>query len=90
MNRIRHLWRIATTLVLTGAFWWNVTPAAMAGEAAKSEGSSGGPPYVGPYFLLVFALGLGLFAVCNPSRRRDRARPEQYEDKMAQKLKSGH
>jgi hypothetical protein len=49
----------------------------------KEDAGSGGPQYVGPYFTVIFVLGLGLFLVCNPSRRRDRPKPEQYEDRAA-------
>lgn len=89
MERLRQWWRMVKVLAFGAAFFLAAAAPALAGEA-KSDSGGGSPPYVGPYFLLVFALGLGLFAVCNPSRRRDRARPEAYEDKMAQKLKAGH
>jgi hypothetical protein len=45
--------------------------------------------FVGPYALVIFAIALGLLVVCNPSRRRDRAKPEQYGDKLAKELAKG-
>ncbi len=36
--------------------------------------------YVLSYFLVILGIAAGLLFVCRPSGRRDRARPEQYEE----------
>lgn len=79
--------------MVAGAWWAATSGAALAqeasgGGAASSTDAGGGPKYVGPYFIVILGIGLGLFILCNPSRRRDRAKPEQYQDKLAQQLKS--
>lgn len=43
----------------------------------KPEGSG---EYVTSYALVLAGVGLGLLLVCRTSNRRDRARPEQYEE----------
>jgi hypothetical protein len=34
--------------------------------------------YTLPYFLVILCIGLGVFLVVHPSKRRDRAKPEVY------------
>ena len=49
--------------------------AARAPKVKKQEGD-----FVVSYALVMAGIALGLLAVCRPSPRRDRARPEQYEE----------
>jgi len=49
--------------------------AARAPKVKKQEGD-----FVVSYALVMAGLALGLLAVCRPSLRRDRARPEHYEE----------
>ena len=52
----------------------------MAAEAAESGGkSSGGVAWVLPYAFVILCIGLGVFVVCRSARRKERAKPEQYE-----------
>ena len=59
--------------------WLAVHGTALAAAAPKKEDNGGGS-YVLPYFLVILGVGLGLLLVCRSSHRRDRARPEQYDD----------
>ena len=60
--------------------WISIQGLALAAEASDSGGeSSGGVAWVLPYAFVILCVGLGMFIVCRGARRRDRARPEQYE-----------
>ncbi len=48
---------------------------------AAGGGSSDAGSWVLPYFIVVVSIGLGLAVACNPSRRRERAKPEEYKEK---------
>jgi len=66
---------IGTLLILAmeGLAWAQAAPA--------SESSSGGRNlYLASYFIVLLGIFLGLVVVCNPSRRRDRPKPESYGD----------
>lgn len=71
----------------TALFGLALAQAPSGGDTTSSTDPGGGPQYVGPYFIVILGVGLGLFILCNPSRRRERAKPEQYQDKLAQQLK---
>jgi hypothetical protein len=53
-------------------------------QAAKqgADSDSGGPAYVGPYALVIFGIAIGLLLALHPSRRRDRAKPESYSERI--------
>jgi hypothetical protein len=77
MNRLSRLWHSAKYLGSTVGVWLAVAGMAVAQEK-PAESGGGGPPYVGPYFIVVLCLALGLMVVCNPARRKDKAKI-QYE-----------
>lgn len=52
---------------------------AQAGDAASKKGGGGGS-YVQCYGLTILGIALGLLLVCNSSKRREREKPEGYED----------
>ena len=82
MTYLRSLGRKLAILTLTALLWTAIHGAALArGGAPKQEDEGGGAAssWTMPYFLVILAVGLGMLAVCRPSRRRDRARPESYE-----------
>jgi len=87
MSRLKTLWRTARLLAFAATSWLGLlgTRLALAAEEAGKEAEPRGSPYVGPYFVVALCVLLGLFIVCNPSRRRERAKPEQYEDRLARK-----
>jgi len=60
--------------------WISIQGLALAAEASDSGGeSSGGVAWVLPYAFVILCIGLGMFIVCRGARRKERARPEQYE-----------
>lgn len=85
MNRLHASWRIMRPAVFALAVWLASTGLlwAQAGgqPAAKSE-PAGAPPYVGPYFLIVFCVGAGLAVLLASARRRDRAKPVVYGEEQ--------
>ncbi|MDZ7616992.1 MAG: hypothetical protein U1E05_08310 [Patescibacteria group bacterium] len=64
-------------LYCLGAICW----LSMAGQAWAQQGADtsekSASPWVVPYILVIFAVGLGLLIVCKPSRRREKAKAEQ-------------
>ncbi len=60
----------------------SVGPLMAAGKADQEESP---PPYVLPYFEVVLLTALGLFALLQPSRRRDRAKVDPSEDRRHKK-----
>jgi hypothetical protein len=64
-------------LSMTG--WLAVHGTALA-QGAQNAGDTGGGPYVVSYALVLLGVGLGMLLVCRASRRRDRAKPEAYDE----------
>lgn len=77
MNRLSRLWHSAKLFGSTLGVWLAAAGMVLAQEKGESS-APGTPPYVGPYFLVILCLALGLMVVCNPSRRREKAKV-QYE-----------
>ena len=92
MKRLASSWRNLCLLATTAGSWAILygTAWAQGSSDTKTADSVPAQPFVGPYALVIFAVALGLLIVCNSSRRRDRAKPEQYEDKLAKELAMGH
>jgi len=79
MNRLRSVWRTVKCLALSAVTWLAIHGTALA--AAEEEESGGGAPkWVVSYALVILCVGLGLAVLLHPSRRRDRAKPEVYDD----------
>lgn len=80
MSRYRTIWNALQFSAATLAHW-----AAMLGTAGAADAAGGGessaPPYVLPYFLVIFGVIAGIFIVINPSKRRDRPKQEQFTEK---------
>jgi hypothetical protein len=55
-------------------------PVVMGPDGKPKPESSGS--YVLPYTLVLMCIALGLLLVTRPSNRRDRAHPEQYQERM--------
>jgi hypothetical protein len=88
MKYVKLLWREARNAAFVLAGWLAVHGTALAAlqqEEKKAEG--GGGSYVLPYALVILGIALGLLVVCRPSHRRDRAKPEQYDEKNLLKEK---
>jgi len=91
MKRLASFWRNLRFLAATAGSWAILYGTAWAQGSSDTKTAEGVPaqPFVGPYALAIFAIALGLLIVCNSSRRRDRAKPEQYEDKLSKELAKG-
>lgn len=81
MNRIYLIGRRIFSLALLAAFWLGMQSVLLAAPA-KPPAPSGGESsqsWVGPYALLLMAVGLGMLVVCRSTRRSDRAKPKEYQ-----------
>jgi hypothetical protein len=82
MTALRSIWRTLTAALLTAAYWLAVQGTALAAakkpEPEEQSTGSGGAGWTISYALLILFVALGVFVVLKPSRRRDRANPEQY------------
>lgn len=79
MNHLQSIWRTLKTLALAAVCWMALHGTALA-KAAKQEKQGKGASWVASYFLVLLGIGLGMLFVCYSSRRRVRAKPEQYEE----------
>ncbi len=81
-SHLRTLWsRFAFTIAVVAI--WIANNVAWAQEAAESSNkASGGAAYVAPYALAILCVGVGVAIVCNPSHRRERAKAEDYQQKL--------
>jgi len=80
MSRSPTFWRKLKLPALSLLAWTVIHLASLAQAADDSKGG-GGQPYVFSYALVILCVGLALLVVCRSSRRRDRAKGEQYEAK---------
>jgi hypothetical protein len=53
------------------------------GVAKANPPKSDSNSYVFSYSIVLFGVAVGLILVCRPSHRRDRARPEVYDESKA-------
>ncbi len=79
MRCLQLVWQGGKLAIFTMTGWLAVHGTALAEQAAKKKDGEGGS-YVASYALVLLGVGLGLLFVCRASRRRDRARPEQYDE----------
>jgi hypothetical protein len=79
MNHLKSIWRAARLAAIVLGGWLAMYGAAWAQKGMnKPEEVQGGGSYVAQYALVIIVTGLGVFFVARSSRRRDRARPEEY------------
>jgi hypothetical protein len=81
MRCLQQIWRGGKIASFALAGWLAIHGAALAQAPPpkKAEEQLGSGVYVFAYFLVILGIALGLLAVCVSGRRRDRARPEQYD-----------
>ena len=80
MNRSPSCLRKLNYSFLTVCCWMNVQGLALAAAArGAAEKEASGPSWVLPYAFVILCVGLGMFVVCRSARRKERARPEDYE-----------
>jgi hypothetical protein len=84
MRRLQLVWQGGKVAFLAFFGWLAVHGTVLAQQPpnkADSGGGGGGGVYVASYAIVILGIALGLLLVCRPSRRRDRAKPEQYDEK---------
>jgi hypothetical protein len=79
VNRLRSVWRTAKRLALSGLGWVTIHGTALAAAEEKENGGGGGS-WVLSYALVILCVALGLAVILHPSKRRDRAKPEVYDE----------
>ena len=83
MRCLRLLWRGGKAVALALACWMVLFGTALAqaqGKAKQPEKDTGDSVYVWSYGLVLLGIALGMLFVCRSSSRRDRARPEHYNE----------
>jgi hypothetical protein len=84
MMCVREMWRAGRIAVFSLIGWLAAYGAAMAQQPAKQPTPApagetvNSSVYVFAYFLVIFAIALGMLFVCRSSNRRDRAKPEEF------------
>jgi hypothetical protein len=79
MKYLRLLLRGGRLVCFTTAGWLAAHGTVLAEAPGKKE-ETGGGSYVMAYMLVLLGIGLGLLSVCRSSGRRDRAKPEAYDE----------
>lgn len=76
--RAKRWWWVLSLMAV--ALWLASDGLLLAQQAPPAEGEGGGGKnlYLASYFIVLLGIFLGLVVVCNPSRRRDRAKPESF------------
>ena len=78
MANLRSLFIRLATWTLALAIWASIHGAAWAAEE-EAAGGDKGTSWIKPYFIVVFCIALGMLVVCRSARRRERAKPQEYE-----------
>ncbi len=80
MCGLKRICRNGKLALLTVAGWSAVHATAFAQDTTGTEGSG---TYVPSYAIVLLCVGLGMLLICRSSHRRERARPEQFENLQA-------
>ncbi len=78
-------WGLASLLATSFVLWsWGagVTDGCLAQPPSEEMRESSGAPgsiYVLPYIVVILCIGLGIFVVCSPTRRRDRPKSLEWK-----------
>ncbi len=79
MKRPTSIWRRLRTLALAAVGWMMLHGAAFAADEVPEEGK-GRSAWILAYILVVLGIVLGLLLVLRSAKRRERARPETYDE----------
>ena len=81
MRRLKSIWRKGASALAVLACWLAIYGTALAQRSVPVEESTKGDAtsWLLPYAVVLLFVGLGVFVVCRPTRRRERARPEEYQ-----------
>jgi hypothetical protein len=78
MKCLQQIWWGGKLALFTVGGWLVAQGTVLAQQPKKAEAEGGA--YVGSYAIVILAIAVGIFSVCRPAGRRDRARPEVYEE----------
>ena len=79
MNRLKSI-RRAIKLLAAVVLCFAATHGIALAKAAEEKEDGGGGAWVLSYALVLLGIGLGMLVVLRSSRRKDRAKPQQYGD----------
>jgi uncharacterized membrane protein len=79
MKHIPNIWQRAN-LFFSVVICWLAVHGSVFAEVPQQKQESPGGNYVMEYGLVLLVIALGLMTVLRPSRRRDRAKPEAYDE----------
>ena len=82
MRCLRLVWRGGKLAFFAMTGWLAMHGIALAQQAEEKKDSGSGS-YVASYAIVLLGVGLGLLLVCRATHRRDRARPENYDESKA-------
>jgi len=82
MNRLRSFWRVLMSLAVGTLFWLSIHGTVLAKKLVNPLNPNEEPEasWTMGYFLGLMGIALGMLVVCRSSRRRDRAKPEEYTE----------
>jgi hypothetical protein len=80
MKYLRLIGRVGRIGSGAVAGWLAVAAAAFAQQPAPKKEEISGGDYVMAYGVVILCVALGMLFVCRSSSRRDRAKPENYEE----------
>ena len=82
MTSVRQIWRMGQIALLAMVGWLAVYGTAWAQpKPAPPQPTLNSSTYVMAYFLVIFAIALGMLMICKSSNRRERAKADQFESK---------
>jgi hypothetical protein len=79
MKCLRAIWQGGKVVLFTVAGWLVAQGTALAQIPPKKAEPEGGL-YVAAYAIVILAIALGMLFVCRTAARRDRAKPEVYDE----------
>lgn len=78
MHHLPSIWRTLKTLAAAAVCWTALYGTTLAQPAEKEKGK--GASWVLSYGLVLLGIVVAMLFVCRTSRRRDRAKPQEYEE----------
>jgi hypothetical protein len=76
--RVMSLW--GRRALFTAAGWLMFCQTVLAQPIPQKKAEPEGGSYVSSYAIVILIVALAIAFVCRPCRRRDRARPESYDE----------
>ena len=80
MIRMRRIYLVAKMMAFSAIFWAGLAATALAKKKVTPVKEESGS-FLMSYALVVLVVCLGMLVVCKSSQRRERDKPELYDDK---------